>query len=49
VRILLEEAYEPARGDPRVTVGVLAGYEYGQFERIPKTEFREVSRSGYGH
>jgi hypothetical protein len=49
VRILLEVAQEPARGDPRVTAGILPGDERGQLEWVPKTELREVSRSGYGH
>jgi class 3 adenylate cyclase/pimeloyl-ACP methyl ester carboxylesterase len=49
VRILLEEAQQPARRDPLVSAWILAGNEHGELQRIPETELREVFRSGQRH
>jgi hypothetical protein len=38
VRILLEEAQEPARGDPLVPARILARDEHGQLERVDEHE-----------
>jgi hypothetical protein len=46
VRILLEEAQEPARGDPLVPARILPGDEHGQFECVDEVELWEVFRSG---
>jgi len=46
VRILLEEAQEPARSDPLVPARVLARDKDGQFERVIEADLREVLRRG---
>jgi hypothetical protein len=46
VRILLEEAQEPARGDPLVPARILARDEHGEFERVDETQLREILGRG---
>jgi hypothetical protein len=46
VRILLEQAQEPARGDPLVPARILARDEHSQVERIDEAQLREILGRG---